>query len=157
MHRGLLLVSKVGDKPKQAKNAQEAKEPRADVKASNGSRGEAGDGSAPGPSPKPNKGAKRPQSSRSSSVPKGTGAAKGGRVGKGAKAKVSGGPKQDLRMLVHSRLKDFLKDGKYNSIIRIIADPDFLAECYRSIKSNSGNMTKGSTNETFDGKTLAYF
>jgi hypothetical protein len=60
-------------------------------------------------------------------------------------------------MLAISRLKEFLKDGKFNGIIRIIADPLFLAECYRSIKSNPGNMTKGTTGETLDGITWAYF
>lgn len=55
-----------------------------------------------------------------------------------------------------SRLKDFLKDGKYN-IIRIISDPNFLVECYHSIKSNPDNMTKGFTNKTLDGITFSYF
>ncbi|KAJ1566187.1 hypothetical protein HK096_000005 [Nowakowskiella sp. JEL0078] len=108
----------------------EATGPGADTTTvSNELSGEAGDVSASGP-------AKRTQSPHSSSGKKSPGAAKGGRGGNGAKTKVSGGPSQDLRMLAASRLKELQKD----------------AECYRSIKSNPGNMTKGTTGETLDGR-----
>jgi hypothetical protein len=65
----------------------------------------------------------RPQSPDSSGdKKKAAGGAKQGRNGKGGKSKVS---VINLRMLVSNRLKEFLKEGKYNGIIRIIADPKF--------------------------------
>lgn len=46
------------------------------------------------------------------------------------------------------------KNGKYNGIINILANPLFLQACYLEIKSNPGNMSKGATNETLDGINL---
>jgi len=63
----------------------------------------------------------------------------------------------DLRMLVMSRLNEFKKNDKYNGIIRIIADPQFLFLCYKAIKSHPGNMTKGTTSSTLDGINWNYF
>jgi hypothetical protein len=44
------------------------------------------------------------------------------------------------------------KDQTYNGLINIIADPIFLWACYESIKSKRGNMSRGITPETLDGK-----
>ncbi|CAK9442414.1 unnamed protein product, partial (mitochondrion) [Lodderomyces beijingensis] len=48
-------------------------------------------------------------------------------------------------------------DGKYNGLINIISNPDFLLHSYKEIKSKSGNMTKGTDNETFDGIKMSWF
>lgn len=42
-------------------------------------------------------------------------------------------------------------NGKFRKIIRIIADVEMLKYAYSLIKSNPGNMTTGSDNETLDG------
>ena len=61
---------------------------------------------------------------------------------------------QSLRMFVISQLKRYkTEDGKYNAIIRILADAGFLQFCYMLIKGKAGNMSKGTTNETLDGIT----
>jgi hypothetical protein len=61
---------------------------------------------------------------------------------------------QNLRMFVISRLEQYKnKDGKYNAIIRILADVGFLQFCYMLIKGKPGNMSKGITKETLDGIT----
>jgi len=44
------------------------------------------------------------------------------------------------------------KDQTYNGLINIIADPIFLWACDDSIKSKRGNMSRGITPETLDGK-----
>jgi hypothetical protein len=59
---------------------------------------------------------------------------------------------QTLRTFVQSKLDNYKnKDGKYNGIVRILADPAFLQFCYLLIKGKPGNMTKGITCETLDG------
>ena len=69
-------------------------------------------------------------------------------------------PEEQLRRVVSKQL-NLYRDPKhgnlYNGIIRIIADPKFLLECYKLIKSNPGNMSKGTTNETIDGFNMAWF
>jgi hypothetical protein len=64
-----------------------------------------------------------------------------------------------LRRVVRKELDMYRNtgSGKLNGIIRIIAEPSFLMTCYRLIKSNSGNMTKGSTSETLDGINNEWF
>ena len=59
---------------------------------------------------------------------------------------------QNLRMFVLSRLDQY-KDrrGKYNGIIRILADAGFLQYCYMLIKGKPGNMSVNMTKETLDG------
>jgi hypothetical protein len=59
-----------------------------------------------------------------------------------------------LRTFVVAQLTQYIsKDGKYNGIIRILADAGFLQYCYLLIKGKPGNMSFGSTKETFDGLT----
>lgn len=59
-----------------------------------------------------------------------------------------------LRTFVLSRLSQYAsKDGRYNGIIRILADAGFLQSCYLLIKGKPGNMSPGSTKETLDGLT----
>lgn len=65
---------------------------------------------------------------------------------------------QNLRMLVTSQLEQYKnEDGKYNAIIRILADAGFLQYCYMLIKGKPGNMSKGITRETLDGITYEWF
>jgi hypothetical protein len=55
-------------------------------------------------------------------------------------------------MFVTSQLERYKdNDGKYNAIIRILADAGFLQFCYMLIKGKPGNMSKGITKETLDG------
>ena len=57
-----------------------------------------------------------------------------------------------LRMFVLSRLEQYKdRDGRYNGIIRILADVGFLQYCYVLIKGKPGNMSPGITKETLDG------
>lgn len=49
------------------------------------------------------------------------------------------------------------KNGKYNGIINILANPLFLQACYLEIKSKPGNMSKGIDKETLDGINLNWF
>lgn len=64
----------------------------------------------------------------------------------------------DFRKVVSSQLNDYLnRENKYNGIIRIIANPDFLMRCYMEIKSKPGNMSKGTTPETLDGISFKWF
>lgn len=60
-----------------------------------------------------------------------------------------------LRTFVISQLECY-KDtnGKYNAIIRILADAGFLQVCYLLIKGKPGNMSKGMTKDTLDGISL---
>lgn len=65
-----------------------------------------------------------------------------------------------LRRVVSNQLDKYVdnkNEGKYNGIIRIISDPNFLFECYKLIKSNPGNMSKGTTPETLDGINMDWF
>lgn len=65
-----------------------------------------------------------------------------------------------LRRVVVNQLDKYVdtkNEGKYNGIIRIISDPNFLFECYKLIKSNPGNMSKGTTPETLDGINMNWF
>lgn len=48
-------------------------------------------------------------------------------------------------------------DGKYNNLIHMISDTNFMIACYNEIKGNPGNMTPGSTQETLDGLNLKWF
>lgn len=43
------------------------------------------------------------------------------------------------------------KEGLFNGLINIIANPEFLKACYLEIKSKPGNMSKGTSPETLDG------
>lgn len=77
------------------------------------------------------------------------GSAKSSTLKQGSRSMVSN---QSLRMLVMSRLEQYRnKDGKYNAIIRILADAGFLQFCYMLIKGKPGNMSRGITKETLDG------
>ena len=42
------------------------------------------------------------------------------------------------------------KENKYNNLVNVISDPIFLLHSYKQIKSNPGNMPKGTTEETLD-------
>ena len=67
---------------------------------------------------------------------------------------------EQLRRVVSKQLNSYndpKRGGMYNGIIRIIADPKFLLECYKLIKSNPGNMSKGTTPETLDGINMDWF
>lgn len=46
------------------------------------------------------------------------------------------------------------KNGKYNGIINILANPLFLQKCYLEIKSKPGNMSLGINKESLDGINL---
>lgn len=64
----------------------------------------------------------------------------------------------NLRMLVQSKLEQYKdRNGKYNGLVRILADPGFLQLCYMLIKGNPGNMSKGVIKETLDGLTYEWF
>lgn len=59
-----------------------------------------------------------------------------------------------LRTFVLSQLDQYKsKDGKFNGIVRILADAGFLQLCYLAIKGKPGNMSPGTTKETLDGLT----
>ena len=47
--------------------------------------------------------------------------------------------------------------GKYNNLIEVIADINFLQSAYQQIKSNPGSMAKGSDSETLDGLNEEWF
>lgn len=65
---------------------------------------------------------------------------------------------QSLRMFVTSKLEQYKNiDGKYNAIIRILADAGFLQYCYMLLKGKPGNMSKGITKETLDGISFEWF
>lgn len=49
------------------------------------------------------------------------------------------------------------KQGKYNGLINIISDPEFLIGCYEAIKGKPGNMTPGPNKETLDGIDKNWF
>lgn len=98
---------------------------------------------------------KRGRNPRSSQEPKTPNSqAKGGSakplaLTQGSRSMVSN---QSLRMFVTSQLERYKdNDGKYNAIIRILADAGFLQFCYMLIKGKPGNMSKGITKETLDG------
>lgn len=58
-----------------------------------------------------------------------------------------------LRKTVDHKLNDCLNsDQKYEGIINLISDPEFLAICYKNISGKPGNITVGGVpNETLDG------
>lgn len=65
----------------------------------------------------------------------------------------------EFQRSVDSRIIDELnkymsKNGKYNGIINILANPYFLQECYLLIRSKPGNMSLGTNEETLDGINL---
>ena len=60
-------------------------------------------------------------------------------------------------MFVTSKLDQYKTKGKYNGIIRILADPGFLQYCYMLIKGKPGNMSVGTTKETLDGIEYEWF
>jgi len=49
------------------------------------------------------------------------------------------------------------KNNKYNGLIKIISNVDYLIICYELIKSKPGNMTMGIKKETLDGIDIAWF
>lgn len=49
------------------------------------------------------------------------------------------------------------KSNKYNGLINIISNVDFLIACYFLIKGKPGNMSPGTTAVTLDGLKLSYF
>lgn len=61
-----------------------------------------------------------------------------------------------LRVLAKQLNKHIDSQGKYNGIIRLIT-VDLLKYSYYLIKSNPGNMTKGSSPETLDRMNNAWF
>lgn len=58
---------------------------------------------------------------------------------------------------VHNFKKLNKYKGKYNNLIEVIADIDFLQSAYQQIKSNPGVMAKGSDSETLDGLNEEWF
>lgn len=48
-------------------------------------------------------------------------------------------------------------EGKYVNLIEVVADVNFLLSAYQKIKSNSGVMAKGSSDETLDGLDTKWF
>ena len=72
-------------------------------------------------------------------------------------------PKKDrANTSVFSWIKEKLeecrtKDDRYNGLIHIISDVNYLVVCYNLIKGKAGNMTPGSSQETLDKIDLRYF
>jgi group II intron reverse transcriptase/maturase len=65
---------------------------------------------------------------------------------------------EELCRVIRNELTKFKNsEGKYNGIIKIIANPAFLFECYKIIKSKPGNMSPGITPETLDGINIEWF
>ena len=57
-------------------------------------------------------------------------------------------------MFVLSELGQYKdRNGKYNGIVRILANAEFLQYCYMLIKGKLGNMSPGIRKETLDGLT----
>lgn len=76
----------------------------------------------------------------------------------GSRIPVHASQSPDIRMFVKSKLDLYTnKDGRYNGIIRILADAGFLQICYMLIKGKPGNMSKGATKETLDGISYEWF
>ena len=70
---------------------------------------------------------------------------------RGSRSKISS---PNLRMFVQSKLGQYKdRKGKYNGLVRILADVEYLQLCYMLIKGNPGNMSKGVIKETLDGLT----
>lgn len=65
--------------------------------------------------------------------------------------------KPDSEEQVRIALKDLVQGGRYFKLIDIISDKHFLIKAYNEIRSNPGNMTKGSDNETLDEINETYF
>ena len=70
--------------------------------------------------------------------------------GRKTKDKVTARPvRPTLASIVFPKLdKSRTYDGKYNNLIHMISDTNFMIACYNEIKGNPGNMTPGSTQET---------
>lgn len=63
---------------------------------------------------------------------------------------------RNLRVLTRELDKYLDGNGKYNGIVRLM-NAEFLKYAYSLIKSNPGNMTKGSSPETLDRISNAFF
>ena len=133
-------MSPKGENPEKDKKNNETRKP-SDPSASTCKRGR-----SPHSSPK-----------RKTSIPR---VVKGGSVetptqSQRSRSKISN---QNLRTFVSERLDIYkTKEGRYNGIIRILADPAFLQYCYMLIKGKPGNMSKGINNETLDGIDFQWF
>jgi group II intron reverse transcriptase/maturase len=55
----------------------------------------------------------------------------------------------------HSEGKNM--EGVNNSVRKLLTSPEYWIHCYESIKSNPGNMTRGTTDITLDGIDSEYF
>jgi group II intron reverse transcriptase/maturase len=55
----------------------------------------------------------------------------------------------------HSEGKNM--EGVNNSVRKLLTSPEYWIHCYESIKSNPGNMTRGTTDLTLDGIDSKYF
>lgn len=65
---------------------------------------------------------------------------------------------ESISTWLKTEVDKYLKgDGKYNGIVNIISDEDFLKFCYLSIKSNPGNMSEGAKRITLDGINEKWF
>lgn len=66
--------------------------------------------------------------------------------------------KKDTQIVLNKIFLDTkLKNDKYYNLLPIITDKNFLIESYNRIKSNPGNMTKGTDSITLDGINEEYF
>lgn len=61
------------------------------------------------------------------------------------------------KVLNKDSLNKLKKNEKYYNLISLLCDVDFLIECHDRIKSNPGNISKGTTNETLDGLNMKFF
>jgi group II intron reverse transcriptase/maturase len=65
---------------------------------------------------------------------------------------------KDFLVDVYKKLNKYKSvDNKFYNINKIIGDPYFLIQCYEIIKTNPGNMTKGSNKETLDQIDFEWF
>lgn len=65
---------------------------------------------------------------------------------------------KSISIWLHAELDKYLKgDGKYNGLINIISDVDYLKYCYTLIKSIPGNMSEGSGRTTSDSISNKWF
>ena len=65
--------------------------------------------------------------------------------------------KADSEGQIRIALKDHIQGDRYFKLMDILSDKDFLIRAYNEIKSNPGNITKGSDNETLDEVNESYF
>jgi len=64
--------------------------------------------------------------------------------------------KDELELLrIHSEGKNM--EGINNSVRKLLTSPEYWIHCYESIKSNPGNMTRGTTEVTLDGIDSEHF